>query len=39
MSEVHIGQLRYRQNQTIEAIQRQLAEQLSICVKEVAKLV
>ncbi len=34
----HIGQLRYRQNQTIEAIQHQLAEQLSICVKEVALL-
>ena len=34
----YIGQLRYRQNQTIEAIQRQLAEQLSICVKEVALL-
>ena len=38
MSEAHIGQLRYRQNQTIEAIQHQLAEQLSICVKEVALL-
>ncbi len=34
----HIGQLRYRQHQTIEAIQGQLAEQLSICVKEVALL-
>lgn len=35
---VYIGQLRYRENKTIEAIQNQLTEKLSISVKEVALL-
>ena len=35
---VYIGQLRYRQNQTIEAIQNQLLNKLSISIKEVALL-